>query len=341
MMQKFFLFVLAVAFFAAVIGGLFLWNEVNFPMSSTSQPATFTIAKGEGVNDIAVHLKSQGLIRNSLAFKVYAYFKRSQTKFTDGMYSVDKNMTIRDIFTLLVSNQTTPETTITLIEGWTAKDMAEYLAAQGIVSAENFIAAASVHDSRSIIPNMTYAFLADRPAGAALEGYLFPDTYRVFKTTTASQIVEKMLDNFGNKFTDQMKTDTANGNMSIYQIVTLASIIEKEVRTDADRKIAAGIFYDRMNQGVALQSDATVNYVTGKQALQPTADDLSVDSPYNTYKYTGLPPGPICNPSLASIMAAIYPEKTEYFYFLTKPDGTTVFSKTYEEHLQNKQKYLQ
>ena len=150
-----------------------------------------------------------------------------------------------------------------------------------------------------------------------------------------------MLDNFEVKFTDQMKEDAKNGNMSIYEIVTLASIIEKEVRTEEDRKIVAGIFYDRLNNNVGLQSDATVNYVTGKQALQPSADDIEVDSPYNTYKYRGLPPGPISNPSLSAIKAAIYPEKSDYFYFLTKQDGTTVFSKTYEEHLENKRKFLQ
>ena len=175
----------------------------------------------------------------------------------------------------------------------------------------------------------------------SLEGFLFPDTYRVFEKTTAAEIIEKMLDNFSVKYTEQMRQDTAKGNMTIYQIVTLASVIEKEVRTDTDRKIAAGIFYDRLNLGVPLQSDATVNYVTGKNLLQPTNDDISVDSLYNTYKYKGLPPGPICNPSLSSIMAAIYPEKSDYFYFLTRPDGSTVFSKTYEEHLANKRKYLQ
>ncbi|MFA6553320.1 MAG: endolytic transglycosylase MltG [Patescibacteria group bacterium] len=341
MVKQLLLIIVFAALVVGLLGGLFIWNEVNFPLSKTSQPATFAVSKNEGAGDIGSHLKTQGLIRNAFAFEMYSRIKRSEAKFVDGVYTLDKNMTIRDIYTVLVSNTAAPETSITLIEGWTAKDMANYLAEQGIISAEDFIAAASVHDSRSIISDKTYPFLTDRSTAATLEGYLFPDTYRVFKTTTASQIVEKMLDNFGNKFTDQMKADAANGNMTIYQIVTLASIIEKEVRTDADRKIAAGIFYDRINQGVALQSDATVNYVTGKQALQPTADDLSVDSPYNTYKYKGLPPGPICNPSLSSIMAAVYPTKTDYFYFLTKPDGTTVFSRTYDEHLENKQKYLQ
>ncbi len=341
MLKKLLLFVVILAVVIGVLGGLLLWNEVNFPMSSTSTSVTFQINKGEGAVDIAAKLKTEGLIRNENAFKAYSYIKGSQSNFTEGIYTLNKNMTIRDIYTLLVTEQATPETSVTLIEGWTAKDMAQYLEKQDLFPAADFISAASVHDSRSIISDKTYAFLTDRPSDATLEGYLFPDTYRVFKTTTASQVIGKMLDNFGNKFTEQMKNDAAIGNMSIYQIVTLASIIEKEVRTDADRKIAAGIFYDRLNQGVALQSDATVNYVTGKQALQPTADDLSVDSPYNTYKYRGLPPGPICNPSLSSIMAAVYPTKSDYFYFLTKPDGSTVFSKTYEEHLQNKQLYLQ
>lgn len=341
MAKRLFLILIVLILAGGVLGGLYIWNEVNFPMSSTSQPLYFTVAKGDGVKDIAAHLKDQGLIRNTLAFEVYTYVKGATSGYTDGIFSLDKDMTIRDIFQALTSGQDVPEVNITLLEGWTAADMGAYLEKQGIVSTADFEAAANVHDSRSIITDKTYGFLSDRPASATLEGYLFPDTYRVYKTTTASQIVEKMLDNFDDKFTEQMKSDAGKGNMSIYQIVTLASIIEKEVRSDTDRKLVAGIFYDRLNQGVALQSDATVNYATGNSSLQPTADELNVNSLYNTYQHTGLPPGPICNPSLSSIMAAIYPTKSDYFYFLTKPDGTVVYSATYEEHLENKQKYLQ
>ena len=121
----------------------------------------------------------------------------------------------------------------------------------------------------------------------------------------------------------------------------LEKFIEKEVHKDEDRKIAAGIFYNRLKMGKALQSDATINYITAKKETQPSLKDLEIDSPYNTYKYKGLPPGPICNPSIAAIEAAIYPTKTNYLYFLTIPNGETIFSRTYKEHLAAKQKYLQ
>jgi len=257
-----------------------------------------------------------------------------------GNFILKKNQNIREIVSTLTTGELAKEEEITIIEGWNIFEIAAYLEEQNLFSAESFVEAASTRDTRVIVADKSYDFISDKPANQGLEGYLFPDTYRIFADATASEIIEKMLDNFGIKFTEQMINDAKDGNMSVFEIVTLASIIEKEVRTNSDRKIAAGIFYDRMNTGVALQSDATVNYVTGKQALQPTLDDTKVDNPYNTYKYAGLPPGPICNPSLAAIMAAIYPEKTENFYFLTKPDGTTVFSKTYEEHLENKRKFL-
>jgi UPF0755 protein len=326
---------------AAVLGGLFFWNEISLPVSANEEKIFFTVSQGQGVKEIAQALKEKGIIRSEFWFETYVFFDGSSAKFLAGNYYLQPSMNIKEVAEEMTRGHFAPEQSITIIEGWTAGDIAEYLADKSIVAKNDFITAANVVDSRAIIPDKTYDFLAGRPTDQGLEGFLFPDTYRVFEKTMAAEIIEKMLDNFSVKYTEQMRQDTAKGNMTIYQIVTLASVIEKEVRTDTDRKIAAGIFYDRLNLGVPLQSDATVNYVTGKNSLQPTNDDISVDSLYNTYKYRGLPPGPICNPSLSSIMAAIYPEKSDYFYFLTRPDGSTVFSKTYEEHLANKRKYLQ
>lgn len=341
MLKKIILIIFLVMLVGAVLAGLLFWNQISWPVSSNSANVFFTIVSGQGVNDIAAALKTQNLIRSSFWFRVYVYLDGSGSQLIAGSYYLRQNMSTREMVKVLTGGVPAPEEQITIKEGWDVSDIAAYLDEKGVLTADAFVTAASVADSRDIIPDKTYDFLGGRPAGQGLEGFLFPDTYRVFDDATSAQIIAKMLDNFDTKFTGQMRQDTTQGNMSIYEIVTLASIIEKEVRTDADRKIAAGIFYDRLNLGVALQSDATVNYVTGKQALQPTNDDLAVDNRYNTYKYKGLPPGPICNPSLSSMMAAIYPTKTDYFYFLTKPDGSTVFSKTYEEHLENKRKYLQ
>jgi UPF0755 protein len=208
------------------------------------------------------------------------------------------------------------------------------------MSAAAFLIAANATDSRTVAPGQNYEFLIDKPQSATLEGYLFPDTYRFYKSATPDQVVQKLLDTFGEKVILPLQDQITESKHTIFQIITLASIIEKEVKSDADRRIAAGIFWKRLELGMPLQSDATVNYITGKQALQPTNADLSTDSLYNTYKYPGLPPGPIDNPSFSAIRAVVNPEETSYLYFLTKPDGTTVFSKTYEEHLANKKRYL-
>jgi UPF0755 protein len=184
-------------------------------------------------------------------------------------------------------------------------------------------------------------FLKDAPADADLEGFLFPDTYRVFKNATAEDIVQKLLDNFNDKLTLDLRTDIAKQGKSIFDVITMASIIEKEVKSPEDMKIVSGIFWQRTGDSYPLESCATLAYILGVNKKQYTYEDTKINSPYNTYQNAGLPPGPICNPGLAAIQAAIYPQTTDYHYFLTRPDtGATIFSKTYQEHLRNKAKYL-
>ncbi len=249
-------------------------------------------------------------------------------------------------------NAKAPEQQLTIIEGWTNAQIAGAVADKGLMAANDFLAAEKNFDSTS------YPLLNSKPKDADLEGFLFPDTYRVAKyaaestITIADAVIKKMLDNFSAKFTPQMAAEARSRGYNVFQIVTLASIVEKETGrnavTDAEkasllseRKIVAGIFYNRLAAGMPLQSDATVNYVTGKNAPQASLNDIATDSPYNTYKYAGLPPGPICNPSLSSLEAALEPTQTDYLYFLTRPDtGQAVYAKTYQEHLANKRKYL-
>jgi len=327
----------------AAVGAVvfYFFNQISQPASSSTDELIFTVKKGEGVKTIATNLEKKELVKNTLLFRIYVYMDRSQAKFIAGDYLLNKNDNIKQLVKILTSGHVFNERIIKIIEGWTKNEIADYLAKENIVSKEDFLKAADSTDSRQIVFNKTYTFLADKSVNANLEGFLFPDTYRIFKDTISAQIIEKMLDNFDAKLNLELQEAIKAQNHTIFEVVTMASIIEKEVRKDNDRKIAAGIFWKRLENGMALQSDATVNYVTGKQALQPTSEDISVDSLYNTYKYKGLTPGPICNPSLSAIKAAIYPEESDYLYFLTKPDGSTVFSKTYQEHLENKAKYLQ
>ncbi len=244
-----------------------------------------------------------------------------------------------------------PEVNVTIIEGWNLEEIGSYLEKQGLVSKKDFLLTQKSYNSSA------YDFLTSKPKTQGLEGFLFPDTYRVLKpetpgTTTAAQVIKRALDNFDLKLTEKMREDIKSSGLSLYEIVTLASIIEKEtgrnVQTTAgkeqlqeERKMVAGVFYNRLNSGVALQSDATINYITNKNEPAVTLEDTQIDSPYNTYKYQGLPPGPICNPSLSSLIAAIYPTATDYFYFLHKqPSGEIVYSRTFEEHIENKNRYL-
>jgi UPF0755 protein len=247
------------------------------------------------------------------------------------------------------------EETLTILEGWTVQDIGQYLARSEQWTSQDFLNDVgwprTDYRSQSKLPPLTdlssrYAFLADKPDYYGLEGYLFPDTYRVYASSTIPEIVDKMLENFDHKLTAKMRVDIKSQQKTIYEIVTLASIIEKEAPIDYQKndnreaRIISGIFWNRLKIGQGLQSDATLSYIFNDNEPQHSGAQLEVNSPYNTYKYRDLPPGPICNPGLLAIEAAIYPIATNYYYFLTTPDGQVYYARTYDEHLQNKYKYL-
>jgi UPF0755 protein len=186
-----------------------------------------------------------------------------------------------------------------------------------------------------------FSFLKDKPKNKNLEGYLFPDTYRFFTDVSGEEVILKMLSNFDNKLAPKMREDISSQGKTIFEIITMASVIEKEVRSEKDMKIVSGIFWDRIKNGQALESCATLAYILGVNKPQYSYEDTRIKSPYNTYINRGLPAGPIANPGIKAIEAAIYPEYTGYNYFLTASEtGETIFSRTYEEHLINKNKYI-
>jgi UPF0755 protein len=255
-----------------------------------------------------------------------------------------------------VENQKAEEITIRIIEGWSNQEIAEYLDKQGIVTADIFF------KSTLNYPASEYKNQLPPEALTNLQGFLYPNTYRLFKSITnriitsdkdaAQVVIKKLLTEFFNKLPNNAENLARQQGLSLYQAITLASIIEKETgrnaltadskqNLDEERKIIAGIFYNRLKIKMALQSDATINYITGKNDPSATLADLEIDSPYNTYKYSGLPPTPIANPSLSSILAVLSPTKTDYLYFLHKqPTGEPVYAKTFDEHVKNKVKYL-
>ncbi len=343
--MKKFSILLLILVIIAILGGWFIFS----PPSRDSTEKKFIIEKGEGVNEISQHLKEQNFIRNKLFFETYVWFRGVQGKFQAGEHKLRQNMRVWEIVSVLTSTGEKNERDIKILEGWNNAEIANYLDRESVVGKDIFLEMVESYDLEAT----NYEFLKDRPAGASLEGYLFPDTYRIYKkfplelldgmdegSAAADQIIGKMLYNFDQKLSAELKTEIARQGKTIFEIITMASIIEKEARGE-DMARVADIFWRRIEEGIPLQSDATVNYATGKYETQPSLDDLEIDSSYNTYKYRGLPAGPIGNPGLLAIRAAIYPKANDSWYFLHAKDGQTIYSRSFEEHKANKIKYLQ
>jgi len=320
---------------------LFLgWVFVNYQFTtSVSNDLTmheFNIEQGWGVNKISLELYQKGLIRNQFYFESYVWLKGLERNFKAGTHQISPSMNIEQVVATMIEPGDS-EQVITIIEGWNIYEIATYLEKEGLVEAQEFIN--FVNNPKSELVD-DYSFLSDKPYGVSLEGYLFPDTYRVYKNSNIVDIVKKILDNFEKRVSQGNIQRIKAMDKSVYDVLTLASIIEKEVRDSYDMKMVSDIFTKRLKAGIALQSDATVNYITGKGLAQPSLNDLAIDHPYNTYKYRDLPPGPISNPSFYAILAALEPVANPYYYFLTTPDGEVIYSENYEEHLINKANYL-
>ncbi len=307
----------------------------------TSEEIIFVIEPGQGVKQISNNLVEQELIKKSFYFNLYVWFKDWGTKLQAGEYILDKNLSIKKIaYKLAGGDAQSDEVEIKIIEGWDIKDIAEYFDKNNIIDSKKFVSlSGSGSDSCFFVESCKTDLLTTVPKGASLEGYLFPDTYRIFEDATTEEIIAKMLKNFESKITDQMLADIKKQNKTLHEIIIMASIIEKEVPIPADMKMISDIFYKRLEIGMPLQSDATINYFTHKGTTRPSLNDLQVVHPYNTYKNRGLTPGPISNPGISAIEASIYPQSNNYFYFLTTPKGKVIYTKTYENHLREKYKY--
>jgi UPF0755 protein len=284
-------------------------SEINVVNEGAGEMKQFVIEKGQGVSDIAENLEAQGFIDGKTVFKFYVTFNGYKTKFQDGTYNLSTDLSIKELVDKIVNVRwTLEEKEIKLIEGWNIKEMDESLANQEAIPAGELI------NYSATIKNSDYSFLSDRKEKDNLIGYLYPDTYRIYADATVEDIVEKMLDNFDNKLTDEMRKDIKKQGKNIYEVVTLASIVEREMFGYENRRVVAGVFQNRLDVGMALQSDATVNYITKKGTTRPSYADLELDNLYNTYKYAGLPPGPINNPSIESIKAVIYYADVPYLF---------------------------
>jgi UPF0755 protein len=328
------------------VTAVYYLTKVHKPASFQSRQVNVTIAKGMRTRQIAQQLEDEHVISSSFIFLIYSELHSAGSKFEAGDYMLNSDMTIPQIVNILTQGKVaSADNTVTIIEGLSNSQIAQELVDQKIISSTSDF-------KQSLRTSFNFKF-SDVAKQFNYQGFLFPDTYNLGRYPTASELIQKMLSNFESKFTDQMLTDMQAKKLNLGQVMVMASIIEKEVgrnkknltaddlaQMQNERLLVASVFYNRLKLGMKLESDATVNYVTGKTDPSISLQDTKINSPYNTYLNFGLPPTPISNPGIGSIMAAIYPSSSDYLYFLNKPDGEAVFAKTLDEQNANKAEYL-
>lgn len=336
-------FVLLFLFLFFIGSYFFIRQEIKTPLnSSDTKTKLIEFDKGESASNIARELQAAGIIKNKFYFLLYVFKTQSVSKLQAGKYAFSPSMSIPKIVDKMVKGEIA-RMEITIPEGFRnlqiqARINDTFKKKKDEIEINEF----KVNDF-----SKEYSFLSDAPKNLSLEGYLFPDTYsfsddkKMANDEIAKEVVTEMLKNFDGKLTPDLKKEIKIQKKTIFEIVTMASILEKEVKTKEDRKIVSGIFWDRIKSKIPLESCATIAYVLGQEKKQYSFQDTRVRSPYNTYLNQGLPEGPISNPGIESIKAAIYPTKTKYGYFLTDPKtGKTIFSSSLAEHNKNKVKYL-
>lgn len=333
-----------------VIGVLrYVLSHFVYPVNAEDNtPIEVVIPSGSSASKIASLLYNargqdeQGLIVSTASFKVYVDFTGKANALKAGTYVLSRNMTIPEIVNILCAgNETRRVTRFTIPEGYTVAEVAQSLFEAGILETQDDFLALCTDGTLLSSPYMEpLTNGADRRF--ALEGYLFPDTYEVYEDAAAADILKKMLNRFSVVFTEEDANRAQELNMTVDQVITLASMIEKEAAADEDFARVSAVFHNRLYRGMAMESCATLSYALGVRKFTFTQEELATVSPYNTYKNKGLPVGPICNPGRAAIDAALYPEETYlsegYLYFCNMDPKTTnrlVFSKTYEEHQSN------
>jgi len=304
------------------VGGLIWWNDGNAPYDAKDDTSiSFTVQKGQSIREIASDLAQQKLIRSSVGFYIMVKLMGIERDIQAGDFRLKRNMDAKTVATSLTHGM--EDVWVTTLEGWRVEEIATKLSQDLGIPEKEFLK-------------------------YAREGYMFPDTYRIPKEASATAVVALFEENFNAKITVEMKDAVKKSGYTFDQVLALASLVEREGINDADRPMIAGILYNRLKKDWPLQVDATLQYILGYQAKEKSwwtkfvgDEDKKLDSLYNTYKYPGLPVGPISNPGFSAIKAAIYPAKSDYMYYLHDKNGIIHFAKTLEEHNANVSKYLQ
>ena len=315
--------------FVMIVGMTLVLSALNKPLDRDNNTMiSVVIQEGSSTDDIANALKAAGVIRSVTNYKICSKIYRYDGKYKAGIYSFSPSMTCGEIAKVIVSGKETTNT-FTVPEGYTIKQVAELLDENGLADKDKFIKATQNSSSYK-----EFTFLDDAQKGKNhLEGYLFPSTYQIAKNADETQIITTMLNQFDSVFTDKYKKRAKKLGYSENEIIIIASIIEKEAQVSEDRAKIASVIYNRLDKGMNLQMCSTIQYILGEAKPILSIADTKIDSPYNTYQNAGLPKGPICSPGEASIKAALYPDKTDYLYFVVseKLDGSHNFSKSYSK----------
>jgi len=312
----------------------------TLPPMPSAETVTVQVNQGDSADVIAERLQSAGVIRSAELFKELTALEGMQNGLAAGQYQLNRGLPVAEVIKRL-HEANTGAIRVTIPEGKRDEEVAQILEKANVVPAQAFLEA--LQDG-----HYNYDFLRDN-SGGGLEGYVFPDTYNFPLHNQAEDVVDLMLKTFGQRVTPDLRNAFQQEGLSIKQAVTLASIVEREAQTPSERPTIASVFFNRMKLGMPLQADPTVQYALSRNAKsvsqfglwkqQLTLDDLAVDSPYNTYTRTGLPPSPIANPGLASLQAVAHPAQTDYLFFVAKEDGSHVFAATFAEHQANIAKY--
>lgn len=334
--KAFLFFIVFILVLFTWLGALY-WKALLSPLAYGSRVREVSVNIPENVScsGIGQILYKNGLVRGPDLTTIYARLKGVDQKLKPGRYLFKTGQSLPEIVASLVAGPS-DVVVFTMPEGFTLNQLADLLVQKGLVDRARF--GASLAEPYKF----KHPFLNKVPTGGGLEGYLFPDTYHAGYRTGEEQIIGIMLDRFEAEIKSLDYERKAGGmNLTLHQAVTIASMIEGEAAIDEERPLIAGVIYNRLRLGMPLQIDATVKYALGGQKKKIYYKDLEVDSPYNTYRVAGLPPGPINSPGRASLLAAVNPARTDYLYYVAKPDGTHAFSSSLEDHNNNKIKYQQ
>jgi UPF0755 protein len=315
--------------FLLIIVAILLYMQIQ--PSKNPSSLEVEISTGDTLQDVGKKLEEKAIIKNNTLFELYGKYKGYDRQIKSGVHQFEKPLTYKNIYTTLIQSKREKGITVTIPEGFTVEQIADELKSKGITDIKKFLALAKTgegleHPLLKLIPKSD-------SVNYRLEGYLFPETYYFKKGSKPEKVIYKMLD----QFSVMLKKFENVESEKINEWVTIASLVEEEARVDKERPIIAGVIFNRIDKGMKLQIDATVQYALGEVKERLFYKDLEIESPYNTYLNNGLPPGPIASPGLSSFEAVTDPKEHDFFYYVVKNDGTGAhyFAETYEEHLAN------